>query len=131
MPWARQNIFKTLALILQGVWFGRAAGLKGLLARGAQAHPEVLQKRRLYLSPTDALIDLIVECWLCRQIPVWQCLHTLIERRIALIPQRWTACRCDVWRLAVHADVLQNLPHLGPVGDKRDEAHLAAALTQR
>nr|WP_319565564.1 hypothetical protein [uncultured Rhodoferax sp.] len=25
-----------------------------------------------------------------------------------------------------HADVLQNLPHLGPVGDKRDEALLSA-----
>jgi hypothetical protein len=43
------------------------------------------------------------------------------------IPQQRPACRGNVWRHAVHTDVLQNLSNLGPVGDEGDEAHLAAA----
>ena len=35
-------------------------------------------------------------------------------------PARWGNVRC----LGVHADVLQNLPHLCSIGDERDQAHL-------
>src|SRR5450830_193343 len=82
-------------------------------------------------SPIDALIDLIVGCRLRRPIPVsfpvWLAWHLVAHLRITLLPQRRPACRGDAWRLTVHTDVLQNFPHLGPVGDEGDEAHLGAA----
>lgn len=78
-------------------------------------------------SPIDALIDLIGRCRLRCQIPVRLDLHTLARLRITVLPQRWPACRGDVRRLSVHADVIQNLPHLGPVGDKRDEIKVVVA----
>ena len=45
------------------------------------AHPN----RRFAQSPVDALIDLIVECGLRRQIPVWLDLDTLAHLNITLI----------------------------------------------
>src|SRR5664280_759281 len=80
-------------------------------------------------SPIDALIDLIVGCRLRRPIPVsfpvWLAWHLVVHLRITFLPQRWPACRGDVWRLTVHPDVIEDLPNVGTVRDERDQAHLA------
>jgi len=36
------------------------------------------------------------------QVPIWLALHTIIGRRVTAFPQRWSACRRDVWRFRVH-----------------------------
>jgi hypothetical protein len=84
-------------------------------------------KRRFELSPVDALFYLIVGCHLRCQISVWLNLNLLASLRITVVSQRWPARWGYVRGLRVHADMLQNLPHLGVIGNESDESHLATA----
>ena len=96
----------------------------------AQSRPAASQNRRFARSPIDALIDLIVRCRLCRQIPIGLNVHPLIRLRITtVIPQRWPARRGYVWWLGVNPDVIKDLPDLRALGNKCDQAHLTT--TQR
>ncbi len=56
-----------------------------------QSHPAASQNRRLCLSPTDALIDLVFGGQLCRQIPVRFDRNTLNRLSITVIPQKLIA----------------------------------------
>ena len=58
-----------------------------------QAFPAAILNRHFGLSPVHALIDLIVRCRLCRQMPVRLDFDTLAHLRVTLIPQRRPACR--------------------------------------
>ncbi|MBK7007088.1 MAG: glycosyltransferase [Burkholderiales bacterium] len=44
-----------------------------------------------------ALVHLVVRCGLRCQIPVRLALHPVIDLRVTVIPQRWPACRGDMW----------------------------------
>jgi len=63
----------------------------------------------LFLSPTDALVDLKVWCRLGRFIPIWRNFDAIIHLHIAPVPQRWPASRGDALWLCIHPDVLQYL----------------------
>ena len=93
----------------------------------AQSHPAAIQNRRLRLSPIDLSVDLVIGGRLCCQVPVRLDRNTLNRLRIAVIPQRWPACRRYVRGLGVHPDVIEALPDLCALGDKCDQAHLPTA----
>jgi hypothetical protein len=96
------------------------------LAR-AQLLPRSDGYRRFTGSPIDALVYFVVGCGLCCQIPIRLALRTIIHRRIAVLPQRWPACRGDVRGFRLHPDVVQDVPDFGAVGDEGDDAHLPTA----
>ena len=54
--------------------------------RATRSFTAVSLNRWFATSPVDALFDLIVECGLRRQIPVWLDFDTLAHPRITLIP---------------------------------------------
>ena len=83
----------------------------------AQSHPAASQKRRFRQSPIDALIDIKVGGRLFCKIPIGLDVHPVIAVRVAVIPQRWPACRRDVRGLRVHPDVIEDLSYLRALGD--------------
>lgn len=91
--------------------------------------PATIHSRRLYRSPTDALINLVFGGRLCCQAPVRLDLRPIILLRLAaVLPQRWPACRGYMWVLGLHPDVLEDLLDLRALGDKGNQAHLPTAL---
>lgn len=76
-----------------------------------QGFPATSPIRCLNLSPADALVDLTVGGRL----------------RIAVLPQRRTACRGDARGLAVLTDVVENFSDLRALGDEGDQTHLPTA----
>ena len=79
------------------------------------------------LSPTDALISLVIGCRLRCQIPTGLHVHPLIRLCISVIPKRWPARRGYARELGVHPDVIENPPDLRAFGNKPDQAHLPTA----
>jgi len=60
-----------------------------------------------------------------RHIPIRLAWHLVARLRITLLPQRWPACRGDVWGFGLDTDVVEYLADVGTVCDEREEAHLA------
>jgi hypothetical protein len=96
------------------------------LAR-AQVSPKVRLSRCFSRSPIGALIDLVVWCRLCSQIPACIDLGTLTHLRITVLPHRRSTCPGYVWGLGLHPGVIEHVPYIGTVRDERNNAHLAAA----
>lgn len=121
------------------IWAGAAAQLPdrwpqvdfraATHAARCAAHPWIwgFANRRLNQSPIDALIYIkigeIGGRLFCK-IPMRLDVHPVIAVRVAVIPQRWPACRTNVRGLGLHPDVLQYLPDLRSLGDERNQAHL-------
>ncbi len=71
-----------------------------------------------FLSPVDALIDLVFPCRLGCMIPVLPDLPSLSCQRNTVIPLGWPACRGYPGRVEIRPDVIQDVPDVGTVRDE-------------
>jgi len=83
--------------------------------------PEQVRLRydRLAHSPVDALIDLVVRCRVCGQVPIGFNFDTLAHRCVTTIPKRRPSCRGDARWFCLCPDVIEYFPD---VSTERDGA---------
>ena len=85
------------------------------------AAPRSCRNRRFTESPIDVLVYLVVGSGMGRQITIRLELHPVVRLRIAVIPQRWSACRGNVLGLGVNPDVINDLADLHALGNECDQ----------
>ena len=64
---------------------------------------------------------------MCRQIPIWLALYTIIHRRVAAFPQGWPAGRGNVRGFDRPPYMVQDVADFSAVGDEGVDAHLPPA----